>query len=509
MLEPLDMSEIRRGALISYITILVVNLSGLLLTPFIIRSFGNAEYGLYLLIGSLAAYLGVLDLGLNNAVTRYVAQCVVTRDRAQEARFLGAALVVNALAAVVIIGLGAIFYVYIDVWFSDTLDQAQRDQARIMLLLLIVNVILTLSASMFTAICAGHERFTFSRLVNLSRYLVRIALIFALLHIGGDAVALVALDATLSLFVLLANVIYVVCRIGARFNMRSLSIKLVRSVLAFSAWVFLFAIIGQLQWQSGQIIVGKNIGAHAVAIYGIGIMFGTYYGAFSTAITGLFLARATHMTVTSATSQELNREMARIGRIALLILLLILGGFASFGYDFLLLWAGPEYGPAWLVGLVIMLAYTVPLVQSFANQLLEAKALFAFKAKIYLVALPLGVVLGYYLLEALGVQGMALGIASGWVLAVVIMNVYYHHVLGLDIPGFFAALSKGIAPAFLGCLVIAGVLRMVPGAGWEVLLAKMVTFVAAYTALMYLLGMNNQERNEVKSMIKRFKWTHA
>ena len=64
------MSEIRRGALLSYVTILVVNLSGLLLTPFIIRSLGNAEYGLYLLIGSLAAYLGVLDFGLNNAETR-------------------------------------------------------------------------------------------------------------------------------------------------------------------------------------------------------------------------------------------------------------------------------------------------------------------------------------------------------------------------------------------------------------------------------------------------------
>ena len=64
------MSEIRRGAMLSYATILIVNLSGLLLTPAIIRGLGNAEYGLYMLIGSLAAYLGVLDFGLNNAVRR-------------------------------------------------------------------------------------------------------------------------------------------------------------------------------------------------------------------------------------------------------------------------------------------------------------------------------------------------------------------------------------------------------------------------------------------------------
>jgi O-antigen/teichoic acid export membrane protein len=502
-------SEIRRGAILSYATILVVNLSGLLLTPFIIRTLGNAEYGLYLLIGSLAAYLGVLDFGLNNAVTRYVAQCAVKKDRTQEARFLGAALVVNVLAAIAIISLGAIFYANIDAWFSDTLDARQRDQARIMLLLLIANVVLTISSGMFTAICAGHERFTFPKMLNFLRYLVRIGLVFAILIAGGGAVSLVALDAALALVVFFLNAFYAIRSIGARFSMRSLSIRLVRSVLTFSGWVFLFAIIGQLQWHSGQIIVGRSIGMESVAVYGIGIMFGTYYGAFSTAITGLFLPRATYMTVANASSQELGKEMARIGRTALLILLLILGGFASFGHEFLQLWAGPEYGSAWMVALVIMLAYTVPLVQSFANQLLEARALFAFKAKVYLVALPLGVVLGYYLLESLGVLGMALGISSGWVVAVVVMNVYYHRVLELDVPRFFGTLLKGIAPAFVGSLAIAAALQVMPGAGWSLLLVKIVIFAAAYAALMYLVGMNNQERNEVKGMIKRFTWTHA
>ena len=503
------MSEIRRGAMLSYATILVVNLSGLLLTPFIIRTLGNTEYGLYLLIGSLAAYLGVLDFGLNNAVTRYVAQCAGKGDRASEARFLGAALVVNVLATAAIIGLGAIFYANIDAWFSDTLDAGQRDQARIMLLLLIANVVLTVSSSMFTAICAGHERFTFPTMINLLRYLVRIGLVFAILMVGGRAISLVALDAALALVVFFANAFYAIRRIGARFSMMSLNIQLIRSVLTFSGWVFLFAIIGQLQWHSGQIIVGKSIGMEPVAIYGIGIMFGTYYGAFSTAITGLFLPRATYMTVANASPEELGEEMARIGRTALLILLLILGGFAFFGHEFLQLWAGPEYGSAWMVALIIMLAYTVPLVQSFANQLLEARALFAFKAKVYLVALPLGVGLGYHLLESLDVLGMALGIASGWVVAVAIMNVYYHTVLELDIPRFFGALLKGIAPAFVGSLAIAAPLRLLPEAGWTLLLAKMVIFAAAYAALMYLVGMNNQERNEVKGMIERLKWTHA
>jgi len=502
-------SEIRRGALLSYATILVVNLSGLLLTPFIIRSLGNAEYGLYLLIGSLAAYLGVLDFGLNNAVTRFVAQCAAKNDREQEAKFLGAALVVNALAAAVIIGLGAFFYANIGAWFSATLDEAAQDRARLMLLLLIANVILTITASMFSAVSAGHQRFAIPKSINLARYLVRIGLVLLILAGGGGAVALVALDTGLSLLVLFANATYAIRGIGARFKIRSLSAGLVRNVLAFSAWVFMFAIIAQFQWHSGQIIIGRSIGMEAVAVYGIGVMFGTYYGAFSTAITGLFLPRATYMTVANATGDALGAQMVRIGRMALLVLLLILGGFASFGREFLLLWAGPDYGPAWSVAMVIMLAYTAPLVQSFANQLLEAKAMFAFKAKVYLVAQSLGVVLGYVLLESLGVPGMALGIAAGWTAAVVIMNVYYHSALELDIPRFFLALSKGIVPAFLGCLVFGALLRLVPGAGWPMLATKITLFAAAYAVLMYRMGMNDGERHQVKNILQGVKWIHA
>lgn len=499
------MSEIRRGALLSYATILVVNLSGLLLTPFIIRSLGNAEYGLYLLIGSLAAYLGVLDFGLNNAVTRYVAQCAAKSDREQEARFLGAALVVNVLAAAAIIGLGAIFYANIDAWFSGSLNAGQRDQARIMLLLLIASVVLTVTSGMFTAICAGHERFTFPKIVNLVRYLVRIVLVFAILIAGGGAVFLVALDAALALVVLVINALYAIRSIGARVDLKSLNPKLVFSVLTFSTWVFLYAVIGQVQWQGGQIIIGASIGVEAVAIYGVGIMFGGYYAAFSTAITNLFLPRATYMTVAGVGQDKYSAEMVRIGRMALLVLLLIIGGFALYGREFLLLWAGPEYGAAWLVAMVIMLAYTVPLIQTFAHQLLEAKGLIAFKAKVYLVALPLGVLLGYLLLGALGVAGMAMGMAAGWLAATIIMNVYYRGALGIDVPAFFVEVSRGIVPAFAACLAFGALLNLLSIEGWSGLLIRIAAFTALYLLLMYRFGVNGSERRQVMSTMEQLK----
>ena len=297
--------------------------------------------------------------------------------------------------------------------------------------------------------------------------------------------------------------------LGARFELRTLRFAQLWEVFTFSAWVFLFAVISQFQWQTGQIVIGATQGVEQVAVYAVGILLGTYYGAFSAAITALFMPRANRLVAAAADADRLSVEMTRIGRMSILVLLLILGGFICFGREFVLLWAGPDYVAAWRVALVIMLVYTVPLMQAFANQLLEAKGLFAFKAKLYLVVLPAGVMLGYVLLPRAGVTGMAVGIASGWALALVVMNVYYHRVLKLGIPAFFRNVAHGLLPVFLACLACGVLLNALPGTGWWVFGVRILIFTGVYAGLMYRFGMNADERREVRQLIRRHSWTRA
>lgn len=70
------MSEYKKAAPLSYVNILIRNSIGIFLTPFVIRTLGMSEYGLYTLIGSFIVYLTILDLGLNASVTRYAAQYI-------------------------------------------------------------------------------------------------------------------------------------------------------------------------------------------------------------------------------------------------------------------------------------------------------------------------------------------------------------------------------------------------------------------------------------------------
>ena len=64
-------NERKVGAILSYFVIVLNMVIGLIYTPYLTRMLGQAEYGLYSLIGSIISYLTVLDFGLGNAIIIY------------------------------------------------------------------------------------------------------------------------------------------------------------------------------------------------------------------------------------------------------------------------------------------------------------------------------------------------------------------------------------------------------------------------------------------------------
>ena len=68
------MSQLKAGAVLNYVVIILNIGVGLLYTPYMLRMLGQNEYGLYSLVASVISYLTILDLGLGNAVVRYTAK---------------------------------------------------------------------------------------------------------------------------------------------------------------------------------------------------------------------------------------------------------------------------------------------------------------------------------------------------------------------------------------------------------------------------------------------------
>src|SRR5258705_2505516 len=62
------------------------------LTPFVVHQLGPSDYGLWVLIGSVAAYGVLLEFGIANAITKYVAEFLVRDDLEQAGRLIATAV---------------------------------------------------------------------------------------------------------------------------------------------------------------------------------------------------------------------------------------------------------------------------------------------------------------------------------------------------------------------------------------------------------------------------------
>ena len=269
------------------------------------------------------------------------------------------------------------------------------------------------------------------------------------------------------------------------------------------------------QWSAGHWVLGRISIPEVLTIYGIGITLGSYYGAFSTAISGVFLPRATQMSVANATGEELTTMMIKIARLSLIVLMFIFGGFLLFGLQFVNLWVGGELGEegsyqSWVIALMIMIAYTLPLVQGFGNSILEAKSKLAFKAILYLSFIILGTILGAYLAGNYGAIGMMAGSIIGWMIVQNVMNFYYHNTIGLNMIRFFKELFRRIIIVVIICFSIGYFINTwVPGEGWYNFILKGVLYALIYSILTYFIGANAFEKqlfkDAFKPILKRFK----
>ena len=388
------MRQLKLAVLLSYLNIGITIVVGILLTPYTIRMLGDEEYGLYSLIGAFVGYLSVLDLGLNNAIIRYTAFYRANKDKKGEENFLALSFIIYVVIGFLIAMLGGVLYWNVENLFGETLTLQQLDKAKVMLLILILNIAFTLPGAAITGICTGYEAFVFPRVLSILKYIVRALLVVVILYYGADALGIVILDTVMNFVFIAASLYYVLVTLKISIRLHSFKWDYLKEIFSYSIWIFIFGLVYQFQWRTGQVILGSTTSTVTVAVFAVGVMLGIYFTTFGNVINRLLLPNAVKNIHENASNEVLTHQMIRVGRISLMMLLFILGGFILIGKDFILLWVGTTYKNAWLIALLIMLVYILPISQGYAHAILEAKKLLRFKTLSFLISTVIGLILG-------------------------------------------------------------------------------------------------------------------
>lgn len=491
----MKINQMKLGALLSYfVTLLNISIS-FLFTPFLLRTLGQAEYGLYQLIGSFVGYLGLFDFGLGNTIIRFIAKYRAEKAVRKQENFLALCFLLYAFFSFLVLLIGIICYFNLGNIFAKSLTASQLSEAKIMFVVLVFNLVFSLPLNSFFAILSAYEEFVFPRFLAIVRLLLRIFILIPLLLLTHKAVAIVFVDTLLNLVVLSGYILFAFQKLNVKIRLHYFDKKLLKEIGNYSFFIFLAMIIDQIYWKLGHLILGILTNSATVAVFAISMQIVHFFLQFSTAISGVFLPRITQMVVSNAAGKELTDFMIRAGRVQLLILNLIFSGFILFGHSFIHLWAGENYSAAYFVVTATMFALLIPLIQNTGISILQAKNKHRFRAIIQAIISLMNIGITFILVKKYGLFGAASGtVISLLVGNVIIINFYYAFQIKLDMPRFFRSTLLSMLPVTAGLLFAGLGIRQLPIQTWTGLLMAVLLYITVYSLAVWYGWMNPYEK---------------
>ncbi len=502
----MKVNQLRAGIVLSYATQAVQILSGLLYTPIMLRLLGQSEYGLYQLVQSVVSYLGLLNFGFSSAYIRYYARYRACDDREGIARLNGMFMTIFLVITAVCLICGGVMLCNVQGIFGNGLTAEEIDKAHVLMALMIFNLALSFPGGVYGCYISAHEQFFFQRIINLLQVFFNPFLTLPLLLMGYGSVAMVCVSTFFSIAGFAANVLFSRKKLKMAFSFRHFDFTLLREMFVFTFFIFLNLIIDQINWSVDKFLLGRFSGTVAVAIYGVASTLNGMYISFSTAISGVFTPRINQIVAESNDRHALTNLFIQVGRMQFIILSLAISGFILFGADFILVWAGDGYQTSYYVGLFLLIPATVPLIQNLGIEIQRAVNKHKMRSVVYFFIAIANVGISIPLTKLWGPVGAAVGTAiSLFIGNGLFMNIYYHRALYLDIPRFWGEIVKFL-PAVLLSSAIGFLLNwMIPSSGNLLMLsAKILCYIVIFGVLMWLIGMNADEKQQVKSFAQKF-----
>jgi O-antigen/teichoic acid export membrane protein len=350
-------AEVVRSILSNWGSYLIAMAINFFLSPYIVRHLGNTGYGVWTLILSLTGYLGLLDLGVRGAVTRYVAKFYVQANHDRASNIASSAMVIFASSGLIAVVISILLAVFVVGRLQIPLQYLIA--ARIVLILTGVGMATSLVNGVYGGVLVGLQRFDLTNSIEIGINLLRAGAIVLALYFGFEIVTLACIQLAFTLARWAANVHLV------RHLYPELSMKLtaadrtgIKLIFSFSVFSFLIHISGSLIYATDNIVIGTFLPVSAVTFYVIGGNLVEYtrtiVGGISQTMTPLASSiEAMH------DPERLQSVVLLSSRAAQMIVLPIALTFMLRGSSFIGLWMGRQYADLsgkvlWILSLTIL-----------------------------------------------------------------------------------------------------------------------------------------------------------
>ncbi|SYZ74138.1 putative Undecaprenyl-diphospho-oligosaccharide flippase [Candidatus Zixiibacteriota bacterium] len=452
-----------KNVVTSWISLLVRMGLVFFVNPFIIHSLGNQLYGVWVLVFALINYMTVLDLGLQQALVRYISKFLGLKDYDRVNSILNSSFLIYSIIGAAVIIITFVLSYFSLHWFN--IPPEYIDDGKGALFIIGINTALTFIMLPWGGTLGAFHRYDIANIIAVAEDISRTALVVLLLKTGHGIVSLAGAFLLFTIFRLVVSAallrkLHPPIKFGRSF-VRS---DTIRMLFNYGLISFFISIAWLLIANTDSVVIGYFLDTSAVTVYAVATAVIIAMRNIIHAVSFPLRPLVSHYDATGGDE--------KIGRIFLVgtkylyfLTFAAAAGVLVLAPDFIRLWMGPGYDESAAILKLLIVPAAVYLPNAIGNSVLYA---IERHRTILYINLGEGIInlgLTIYLVQKIGIIGVAYGtLISQIVIYLFVMPLLICPILGVKPGRYYYSIIRASASAALLTfgLASAGRLILVP-----------------------------------------------
>ncbi|MCZ2614368.1 polysaccharide biosynthesis C-terminal domain-containing protein [Bacteroides fragilis] len=496
------LQSLRVGVIISYITTSFSIISGLVYTPYLIRTLGLSDYAIYILVFSVISYFSV-DFGLGAFQTRNISRLIAEGKKKEIPNLLGVTTKLYLLIDVVLLLLLLPIYFFSDRIFTE-LTPLELSKFKAVFVYCVFYIICCFPLLPLDGIFIAYKKYALSNIIELTYRVLNFVLLISVLFYGFGLYSVVCVSVLVNIFFRLVRLSYVISKLKLRINLLYFDKSLLKTIWDFSSWATIGVIADKFFFAIIPMLMSAFTTTREVAFFAIVISIEGYVLSISRAMNNAFIPQIMSLIVTDAPSEAYHNLLVKVGRINLYVVGFIITGLFSFGFEFLKFWLGEGFSTSYYAMVIVLLPCLFHLTQNIAEELIIAHNKMKFRAIVNIVGSVLSVLFIVILSPVYGAIGVAISVAISFILAHnVLADIFYKRLFNINILSYFQNCHFRILPIYILMFLLAVLINnIVSSQNIAVFLLKVVVWSLLTSLLLWKYSFNTDEKNYVEKIIK-------
>lgn len=474
----------RAGVVLSYLNIILMNVTNFLYVPLLLRLVGQADYGLFQMTNSVTSSLTILSMGLSSAYVKFYID-YKTKEKTEEIKRLnGLYLFLFLLISLISLVIGIILVFNTSNLFDKSLSAREIKLTKDLMFILVLNIAITFPSSVFDSNIMVNQHFIFQQTRKIFQTIFVPVSSIVLIYLGFGILSVGLTQLFITFVYLIINIRYCRKKLNMHFLFSGFSSGLIKQLLSFSMFILLNQVVDLVNNNAPNFIIGMVMGARDVATFAIALQIKNMFFMLSTSLSSVFVPQVNEYVSSNKPNQVLGDLMIKVGRIQMTILFFILGGFIIVGRFFISVWAGKENMDAYHLIIMMVLPSIIPLSQNVGIEIQRAQNKHIFRSISYSIFAGLNIVITYFGAKYFGLEGAS----YGYILSILaanglLMNWYYHARLALDMRGFWKNSLPVTIPFIVATGGLLGIQKIFPVNGYSQFIIQGLVYTILFIAI--------------------------